>query len=78
MSQQQNTDMAKYFYRASAADFMKIPGNPVAYWASTSFRECFVRGESLKKIAPAKLGMRTGDNDKWLRRWFEVSVNKVH
>ena len=26
MSQQDNKEMAKYFYRASAADFKKIPG----------------------------------------------------
>ncbi len=32
MSQQDNKEMAKYFYRASAADFKKIPGSPVAYW----------------------------------------------
>ena len=32
MSQQDNKEMAKYFYRASAADFGKIPGSPIAYW----------------------------------------------
>lgn len=32
MSQQQNNDMQQHFYRASAADFGKIPGSPVAYW----------------------------------------------
>jgi len=26
MSQQETKDMAKHFYRASAADFVKIPG----------------------------------------------------
>lgn len=41
MSQQETQDMAKYFYRASAADFMKIPGGPVAYWASEQLRKAF-------------------------------------
>ena len=68
MSQQDNEEMAKHFYRASAADFKKIPGSPVAYWASESFRKCFDSDVYIKDIAPAKLGMRTGDNNKWLRR----------
>ena len=34
MSQQDNKEMAKHFYRASAADFKIIPGGPIVYWFS--------------------------------------------
>ena len=62
-----------YFYRASVKDFKKIPGSPFAYWSSPESIACFENGTPLKRIAPAKLGMRTGNNNKWLRMWFEVS-----
>jgi hypothetical protein len=60
---------------SSAADFKKIPSNPVVYWASPAAIKCFEQGNNLQSVAPAKLGMRTGDNDKWLRKWHEVSVS---
>ncbi|AKB18572.1 BREX-1 system adenine-specific DNA-methyltransferase PglX [Methanosarcina sp. WWM596] len=60
-------------FRASAADFKKIPGSPIAYWVSDRVKEIFEEGEQLSGIAPAKIGMRTGDNDRFLRFWHEVS-----
>ena len=54
-------------------EFKKIPGSPVAYWISNAIRVCYTEGQALKKVAPAKLGMRTGDNEKWLCLWYEVS-----
>jgi len=72
MSEQSNKDMSKHFYRASAADFMKIPGSPVAYSASTAIGELFRFG-TLARVADTRLGMATGDNDKFLRRWYEVN-----
>ncbi|WP_292374249.1 BREX-1 system adenine-specific DNA-methyltransferase PglX [Methanosarcina sp. UBA411] len=59
--------------RASAADFKKIQGSPIAYWVSDRMREIFEDGDKLSRIAPAKIGMRTGDNDRFLRFWHEVS-----
>ena len=58
-------------------EFNKIPGSPVAYWVSDEIRACYARGQPLKDVAPAKLGMRTGDNEKWLRLWHEVSSAKM-
>ena len=57
----------------SLSDLSTIPGSPIAYWASDAMLKCYIDGKPLKEIAPAKLGMRTGDNDKWLRLWHEVS-----
>ena len=33
-SRRREQGMEKFFFRASAADFRKIPMNPIAYWAS--------------------------------------------
>lgn len=60
-------------YVAEQDNFSKIPGSPVAYWVSENFLLSFVVGESLAKIAPTRKGMFTGNNDLWLKFWFEIS-----
>tara|TARA_Y100000052_G_scaffold24762_1_gene27625 strand:- start:413 stop:2206 length:1794 start_codon:yes stop_codon:yes gene_type:complete len=72
MSQQETKDMAKHFYRASAADFMKIPGSPIAYSASDEIRLLFEHG-LLSDFVDTRLGMATADNSRFLRLWHEVS-----
>ena len=65
------------FFTATAEDFKKIPGSPVAYWVSDKFKLIFSKGTPLYKISPAKIGMRTGDNSRFLRYWHEVGSNKI-
>ncbi len=65
------------FYRASAADFKKIPGSPIAYWVSDKVKEIFEEGDNVGEVAPVKQGLATGDNDKFLRFWPEVSNKKI-
>lgn len=77
MSQQETKDPAKYFYRASAAEFLKIPGAPVAYWASNNLREAFCRLPAFGEIVRPKVGLQTGSNEKFMRFWHEVSFEKI-
>lgn len=72
-----STNPVPNFYRASAADFKKIPGSPIAYWVSDKMRNTFLAGASLGSIAKPKLGMRTGNNERFVRYWFEVWHNKI-
>ena len=65
------------FYRVSAADFEKIPGNPIAYWVSDKVRKTFNNTPSLSAVAQVKHGMTTGNNEKFLRLWYEVSNKKI-
>ena len=60
-------------YRASWADFEKIPGNPIAYWAGSGILEAFNSSSLLSELCKPMIGMRTGDNEKFLRQWSEVS-----
>ena len=64
-------------YTASSDDFAKVPGRPIAYWASDLIRDAFSKGTPLKKIAEPRQGMATADNDRFLRRWFEISYDRV-
>ena len=62
---------------ADQSNFSKIPGSPVAYWVSNAFLRVFDTGVLLGKIADAKQGVATADNNRFLRLWNEVSINKV-
>lgn len=66
----------RYFYEVMQKDFTKIPGMPIAYWISENTREIFSQN-TLKEIASPCIGMRTGDNARFLREWYEVDDNKV-
>lgn len=70
-------DVEKSFYRASAADFRKIPGSPIAYWASNSLRESFTVNPLLENIAEPRQGMATSDVGRFLRLWYEVSRGRT-
>lgn len=69
-------EMEKYFLRASAGDFKKIPGSPIAYWIGEQFRAAFQANE-LGSISISKQGLATGDNDRFLRYWHETSFGSI-
>ena len=60
------------FAQVSTDNFSKIPGSPVAYWASPGVLEAFASGKSLAQIALVRNGMKTGENGRFVRLWWEV------
>lgn len=77
MNEQTNTEISKHFYRAPAADFMKIPGSPLAYWLSRTALNAFVTGAPLTDFADPRVGLDTGDNESFIRFWHEVDFNQI-
>lgn len=65
-----------WFYKARPDDFKKIPGSPVAYWVSELIRNSFATKERLDATVETRKGMVTADNAKYVRAWFEVSLDK--
>jgi len=63
-------------YRVSGRDLEKIPGDPLAYWVSERVREIFEKSETLGSIGSPTHGVVTGDNDRFLRQWSEVSTSR--
>ena len=61
----------------SNADFPKIPGCPIAYWATENARAAFANGEPLSTVAQPRQGLATSDNDRFLRLWHEVSHQRI-
>lgn len=66
-----------YFYETNEGMFTKIPGSPIAYFASTKVIDTFVQGKLLGKAATPKQGLATTDNGKFLRMWNEVNINSI-
>ena len=65
-----------YQYVANDMNYLNIPGNPIAYWADKHVFEAFTIGDSLDEYGFAGIGMRTGDNKRFLRFWYEISLLK--
>lgn len=65
-----------YFYEADSNNFSKIPGAPIAYWASERIIQCF-NNITLGKVAYPCQGMATTNNDRFLRHWFEVKRDRI-
>ena len=63
-------------YRRRAEDFKAIPGSPIAYWASDASLSAFGLGESIASKVAMPYGFKTGDNDRFLRLWWEVGIGK--
>ncbi|MBO5571835.1 MAG: N-6 DNA methylase [Ruminococcus sp.] len=71
-----SADSCGYRFRMKAADMLKIPSAPVAYWLSESAVKCFDM-PALGDRYDVREGLITGDNDRFLRRWFEVCADKT-
>ena len=68
----------------------KIPGHLIAYWVSDSFIKTFdkknfidstngqINYSQLKDLGVAKKGIVTGDNDKYLKMFWEVDFSKIN
>ena len=66
-----------YFYRRNAKTFTQIPGTPIAYWIGAGAYGAFKNGISLADVAKTRKGMFTGNNDRFLRFWHEVSSGPI-
>lgn len=64
-----------YLFHASADDFKKIPGSPIAYWVSDKATSSFLWNQKISDKSRLIQGMITGNNAVFLRFWFEI--NKV-
>ena len=73
-SQQGKEDMflsGENRYAADQSNFSKIPGSPVAYWLSNQTLSAFDAVKLYQKFE-ARNGITTGQNDLFIRYWFEV------
>ena len=66
-----------FYYEQNTDNFSKIPGSPVAYWVSNEMLRSFADFAPLGDNYPICIGMRTGDDERFLRAWYEVPFTKI-
>ena len=64
-------------YFVNQDNFAKIPGRPVAYWASTGALENYVCMGSVSDMGEGRIGLITGDANRFLRLWSEVDFKRI-
>lgn len=67
-----NDKKCEYFYKTNQNNFKKIPGSPIAYWASDNLLEMFSNYKIGDKFS-VKKGMDTGNNNYFLKKWYEIN-----
>ena len=64
-----------YYPNVEQKNFEKIPGSAMGYWGSEKLRNTFLNA-TINDKAKVVIGIKTGDNGKFLRLWFEVQKHK--
>ena len=67
-----------YYPNVSQQDFEKIPGSPIGYWLSIQIFSIFENCDSVNTYGDPRQGLATGDNNRFLRLWFEISFGKSY
>lgn len=65
-----------FYYESNPKNFSEIPGMPVAYWVSEKFADIF-KNEKLYKYSISPSQNVTGNNDRFVRKFWELSNVKV-
>lgn len=70
-------DKSKYVFNSCSEKMMKIPTKTIAYWCSENMIEDFSFGKPLDKLIDIRQGLATGNNEKFVREWYEVNFNDI-
>jgi len=61
----------------SQTNFSKIPGSPIAYWVSEKEKDLYKSGHYFKNYCYPRKGIDTGENERFLRFWYEIEFSKA-
>ena len=64
-------------FRYRQGDFDAISGSPWVYWITPGLRKVFQFAPKMGEGANVCIGMRTGDNSRFLRFWWEVGFQRI-
>lgn len=64
-------------FEVRQSELATLPGAPLAFWLAPALRDAFTKGQPVGQFATPKQGLATADNDRFLRRWWEVSQSRT-
>ena len=59
------------------SSFAGIPGSPIAFWLSPQESNAFYSNRANGDLCITFNGVQTGNNDAYVREWFEVSLARI-
>lgn len=62
-------------YRAVSSNFLQLPGAEIAFNLRSAFFIASASAKTVGELADVREGINTGDNDRFLRCWFEVPLH---
>lgn len=65
-------------YSKNQRIFEQIPGSPIGYWISENAIQIYSSYNLLLDDFSFKRGIATGDNDRFIRFWFETKTDKLN
>lgn len=65
-----------YYPDVEQNNFEKIPGAPIGYWVSENIINSF-QYKSIDKEAKVVIGIKTGDNEIFIRNWYEINYSNT-
>jgi hypothetical protein len=68
---------AKEYFIRNQASFYNIPDWPISYWVSDHATSLFKKMELLGSVEFCKKGADTGNNELFLKKWYEVSYTSI-
>ncbi len=72
------TPDCEYLFKISQDDFLMLPSAPIVYWLTSEMKRAFAFPETLGDKGIARNGMKTGDNKRFLRYWWEVDRGEIN
>ncbi|MFA9423823.1 MAG: BREX-1 system adenine-specific DNA-methyltransferase PglX, partial [Sedimentibacter sp.] len=66
-----------YLHEINSENFSKISGMPIAYWIGKQLLNAFELELTLGNVAPPRDGLHSGNNDFYLKLWYEVEKQKI-
>ena len=67
------SDDLRDVYEVEPTKLLAIPSSPIAYWVSEGAIDAFDQATSIGSSFEVRSGLTTGDNDKFLHYWHEVT-----
>ena len=70
-------DECSYRYSFDTSLLHLIPGAPLVYWADATMFEQYNTCPLIQQICPPKPGLSTGENERFLRFWYEPDFTRI-
>lgn len=64
-------------YMVDQSAFEKIGRQPFLYWFGQEILNLFIENENIGDIGDVKVGLQTSDDDRFVRRWWEIKEDQI-